>query len=36
MATKKRMTCQKCGRVIPETNFFKKKDGTRFDYCKIV
>lgn len=34
MATKERMTCQKCGRVIPETNFFKKKDGTRFDYCK--
>jgi Pyruvate/2-oxoacid:ferredoxin oxidoreductase delta subunit len=29
-----RITCQKCGRTIPERNFFKKKDGSRFNYCK--
>lgn len=29
-----KLTCAKCGRVKPETDFFKQRDGNRHRMCK--
>ena len=29
-----KITCSKCGRTRQETEFFKMRDGTRYDMCK--
>lgn len=34
MGGSERIQCEKCGRLMPETNFFKKKTGDRYTYCK--